>query len=133
MGRAKGVPNKKGIRTADTECISAGCETKVYVQKDGYTRKHCARCANDLSKYKITRPERIAMIDAVDWKCPICSVSLEMSSGKGTRENEAVIDHCHNSSEVRGVLCSTCNIGLGQFQDDIGNLQNAIKYLRKET
>ena len=133
MGRAKGVPNKKGKRAADTECISAGCESKVYVNKGGYAKKHCSLCNNDLKNYKITRPERIAMIDAVDWQCPICSVSLELSTGNGTRQNEAVIDHCHDTLNIRGVLCSTCNIGLGQFQDDIGNLQNAIKYLRKET
>jgi hypothetical protein len=133
MGRAKGTPNKKGQRSADTKCISAKCKNTVYVATTGYAKKYCTPCQGDLKKYKITRPERMAMIDAIDWRCPICSVALELSSGSGTRENEAVIDHCHNSLEIRGVLCSTCNIGLGQFQDDVGNLQNAIKYLRKET
>lgn len=40
-----------------------------------------------------------------------------------------VIDHCHDSLKVRGILCSKCNLGLGNFNDSIDNLKNAIKYL----
>lgn len=29
------------------------------------------------------------------------------------------------------MLCNSCNVGLGQFQDDIQNLVNAISYLRQ--
>lgn len=40
-----------------------------------------------------------------------------------------VIDHCHKTSAIRGVLCHTCNIGLGMFHDDPDKLANAISYL----
>lgn len=40
------------------------------------------------------------------------------------------IDHCHNSSVVRGILCSKCNTGLGMFNDNIDALYSAIEYLR---
>ncbi len=41
------------------------------------------------------------------------------------------IDHDHKTGDVRGVLCKSCNIGLGMFYDNNKLLLNAINYLNK--
>ena len=41
------------------------------------------------------------------------------------------VDHCHKSGDVRGILCSNCNAGLGMFKDDPNILKKAINYLNK--
>jgi hypothetical protein len=39
------------------------------------------------------------------------------------------IDHDHDNDEVRGLLCRSCNFGLGHFQDDPYLLDDARRYL----
>jgi hypothetical protein len=58
-------------------------------------------------------------------KCDICK--RPQSELKKT----FAVDHDHITGEIRGLLCSNCNLGLGNFKDDINILTNAIKYLKK--
>lgn len=39
------------------------------------------------------------------------------------------VDHNHKTNKIRGLLCSTCNNGLGCFKDDPIKLQKALNYL----
>lgn len=57
--------------------------------------------------------------------CQICEKEFHL--------NEAFVDHCHTSGNVRGLLCSKCNTVLGFVKDNTKTLQNAIKYLQKHT
>jgi hypothetical protein len=43
-----------------------------------------------------------------------------------------VVDHCHKSTNVRGLLCNSCNSGIGFLKDNIESLKNAIIYLNKQ-
>lgn len=42
-----------------------------------------------------------------------------------------VVDHCHSTGKVRGLLCSTCNFALGFLEDDIPSINRALVYLKK--
>jgi hypothetical protein len=39
------------------------------------------------------------------------------------------VDHCHDTSQVRGLLCDDCNLMLGKVKDDTKILKQAIIYL----
>lgn len=42
------------------------------------------------------------------------------------------IDHCHNSKNIRGLLCKHCNAGIGYLKDDIEKIKNAIEYIKND-
>ena len=41
------------------------------------------------------------------------------------------IDHNHETNELRGLLCSCCNLAIGGLQDDAELCLKAYEYLRK--
>jgi hypothetical protein len=44
-----------------------------------------------------------------------------------------VVDHCHTTGAIRGLLCHNCNRALGLLKDDINVIKNAINYLESAT
>lgn len=66
------------------------------------------------------------MLEDQNYKCKICGVK------ESELNNKLDLDHDHGTGEPRGFICSNCNIGLGQFKDNIDSLNNAIAYLKGE-
>lgn len=58
-------------------------------------------------------------------RCAICKE--ERDFGRGS----LVIDHCHTTGKVRGLLCMQCNTGIGNFNDSPERLFGAISYLTR--
>ena len=50
----------------------------------------------------------------------------------GKMTDKICVDHDHETETYRGLLCDSCNMGLGKFYDDIETLQKAIEYLRRK-
>lgn len=62
--------------------------------------------------------------------CAICGKVLTLQ--KRTGGDRACADHEHTAPpKPRGILCGSCNMGLGIFQDSALILENAITYLNK--
>jgi hypothetical protein len=44
-------------------------------------------------------------------------------------EEDLVVDHCHKTNVIRGMLCNHCNKGLGHFRDNPDLLEFARIYI----
>lgn len=73
------------------------------------------------SRYNINLNIYTEMYTRQNGKCDICKNSFD----------NLVVDHCHASTNVRGLLCNSCNSGIGFLKDNIEILNNAINYLNK--
>jgi len=76
---------------------------------------------HQVAKYGLSPEEYDNMVAAQKGCCLICGVTP-------TRLH---IDHDHTTDVVRGLLCNTCNAGLGQFKDSPDLLRAATKYVEE--
>lgn len=53
----------------------------------------------------------VILLDKKTQFCEICNKTL-----KSSRENDFAIDHCHESKQFRGLLCTNCNLILGWYE-----------------
>lgn len=68
---------------------------------------------------KINLRELETLLAEYDGHCVLCAREAE----------KPCVDHDHATGIVRGLLCSTCNTGLGKFGDDPERLRAAAAYL----
>lgn len=119
------------------------CKKCTYESQKPYNQAHAEQCRESQRRY---RKNNLAKVNAVkrvrrrfvergiseqlfdslyaeESRCRICNYEFKSKS-------EACVDHCHVSGKFRGLLCSSCNTGLGYFRDSVVALASAIKYLK---
>jgi len=79
-----------------------------------------------VERYGITVNDYNEMFEKQQGCCAICNTH------QSALKRSLAIDHCHKTDKVRGLLCTSCNVGLGHFKDSLVNLNMAISYLNKE-
>lgn len=94
-----------------------------------FRERHPEKVAHGLRMAQIRRKgitieQHAAMLSAQNGLCAICK-------GPPPAHRSLDVDHCHATNKVRGLLCSSCNVALGHFRDDIALLNEAQIYLWK--
>lgn len=89
-------------------------------------REELFRFEEHLSSYHgIDLDEYDSLLVAQDNKCGICG----KQHAYYPRKLRLVVDHCHATKTIRGLLCSRCNVGLGQLGDSLDGVLAAAEYL----
>lgn len=97
---------------------------------DGYY-SHCKECHYETygrdfhfrRTYGISLSEYNRLSKLQNNKCTCCDVE------SGTKRNRLVVDHCHSDGGVRGLICQSCNMALGNAKDDPSVLRRLANYL----
>lgn len=107
------------------EYRAANRERSREISREHYRRnKIRRRSQNRQSKYGVSDAVRDLVFADQGHCCGVCG-----SSQPGPKDWS--IDHCHATGKFRGVLCHSCNTGLGLFYDSVQSLEAAIAYLKK--
>lgn len=81
-------------------------------------------------KYGITLDEWQRMYDEQDGACKICGQPETKIDRRQGLTRSLSVDHCHETSKVRGLLCSDCNTAIGLFKHSELLLIKAIEYCK---
>lgn len=73
--------------------------------------------------YRMTVKEFDELFASQDRKCAICRCS------EVPAKHHWHVDHNHSTGQIRGILCSSCNLVLGHSKDDPNTLRAAADYL----
>jgi hypothetical protein len=124
--------NKRNKSLAERKASDPSFKTYVQKQKQEYRWK---------SVYKLTADQVFDMLVKQNNQCAICFSSISLIT---LSQDSLHIDHDHkcclggNGANAplcgncnRGLLCSRCNLAIGNFNDDIELMKNAIAYLEK--
>ena len=79
-----------------------------------------ARLKVRVNKYGLTPEAYEQMKQDAQGRCAICE-----------QVKDLCIDHCHTTNKVRGLLCNSCNRGVGFFFDNQGWLRKAADYVQE--
>lgn len=75
--------------------------------------------------YGITLDQFNSLLKRQNGVCAICGMKSEK------KLIFPVVDHCHKTNVVRGILCALCNKAIGLFKDDVSRMRKAIEYLER--
>lgn len=80
------------------------------------------------SKYSITLAQYEALFLKQKGLCAICNLPEKALEKYQKRIKKLSVDHCHDTGKIRGLLCSSCNIGIGNLKHNPELLHKAALY-----
>ncbi len=132
----------------DKRCFSCGIAkptTEYYRSNTRYFQRECKECTKQRrskwwrsptgklssantklkARFGITLDEYHALLDQQGGECLICFAHLSVMG------HRLAVDHCHKTGRIRGLLCKSCNVGIGNFDDCPERLRRAAAYLER--
>ena len=134
-------PAQSGVRTDPKICLSChrlkplGEFPVNQSNRAGQptTRPRCKECFALESGPSLSKKVREAFSELVGapkhgdlWRCPCCRKYSIAGVTADTR-----VDHDQERHRPRGIICDSCNTGLGRFKNGIDHLVDAADYIRR--
>lgn len=117
--RARQIDRWKKRYHADEEFRT---RVKAHARKHEKKQNPTQRRARKLRLYGITVADEQGMLLRQNGLCQLCPQPPKTG-------RILVVDHCHETGKVRGLICKRCNTGLGFFRDNPRTFARAAAYL----
>lgn len=94
----------------------------------------CQACKDDsrrkrIKRYGLTLEDYDRILAEQGGGCAICGATAGSRKSRSQERRRLVVDHCHKTGVVRGILCGDCNTGIGLLGDDPERIASASNYL----
>lgn len=101
---------------------------QAYVATKQWVAKHSFgyRAVKLRTKYGLSIDDYNAMLRSQNWVCAIC----QQPETRNTATSWLSVDHNHDSGKIRGLLCRSCNQGIGALRST-EICRNAVVYLEQ--
>lgn len=134
-------PTQSGVRTDPKICLSCHrlkplnefAVNQTNRSGQSTTRPRCKECFDNESGKALTEKAKQDFSKQVGapakgdlWRCPCCRKYSIAGVTAQTR-----VDHDQERQRPRGVICDSCNTGLGRFKNGMDHLADAAEYLRQ--
>lgn len=84
------------------------------------------------AKFGLSRIDFDAMLQRQGGRCAVCGTTDPGSTFWAVDHDHACCPSRKTCGKcVRGILCRSCNQGLGNFADDVDRLTSAVAYLNR--
>lgn len=100
-----------------SECKECNNKRTRYPSRIAASRKRHLRV-----KFGLSEEDYKNLLNKQEGLCAICKNVCKTG-------RRLAVDHNHSTGHVRGLLCTKCNNGLGNFNDDTEVMECAIRYL----
>jgi hypothetical protein len=81
------------------------------------------------ARFGITLTQFNELLRIQDTKCGICGVAFDLSGDRN--KNNPTVDHAHNETrKIRGLLCRSCNSGIGGLRDNPVLIEKATLWIK---
>lgn len=116
------APKSKGYRSRSCKsCWRLRAQENRASHPDPEARKIAAFERHLRITYGISREDFDKILAVQGYACAICRDGLTVET--------AHVDHCHQANVIRGLLCFSCNTGIGKFGDNPVRLRTAAQYV----
>jgi len=102
---------------------------KTWYEKYALREKPKRRTWHLQKKYGLSHEEWLKLWDSQEGSCAICSIPF---ANYQNDLNSVHTDHDHETGKIRGLLCRSCNVGIGCFNDDLSLMARAVSYLENK-
>lgn len=102
-----------------------GCEKEYRHSVYKYEYNKYMRDWHLNNSYGINSDEKLNMLIMQNFKCLICGRAINLTTGE--------IDHRHLDGFIRGLICKSCNTGIGCFKENPVFMLKAVWYLIKNS
>lgn len=117
----KVAESKRGYAIRNREAMRK--YQKEYRALRGAEAAEYRRRWNLATRYSLTIEDFTRLLESQGGCCAVC----------GRKGGRQVVDHDHDTGEVRGILCVRCNVAIGSLGDSVEGLMRAVRYLSGES